>query len=107
MKLKTRERQLIEGLQIATGGSVVVSPLTDTIRDEDQPSNSKILWVFGGAISILLIGGAIGWAIATHFAQASTEKAQLAASVAKFDLAQNQTGIDNFCKANASPSLLK
>ena len=33
--------------------------------------------VFGSAIATLLIGTVIGWGIATHFAQAATEKAQI------------------------------
>lgn len=107
MNLKTRERPLtrsrIEGLQIETGGSVILSPFAE-IPDECQPSNNKIFMVFGGAIATLLIGTAIGWGIATHFAQAATEKAQIEASAAKFILSQNQAQIDNFCKANSNLS---
>lgn len=101
-KLKQQFRQPIEGLQIETGGSVIVSPLASVIRDEDQPSNSKIFMVFGGAIATLLIGTAIGWMMNAHFTQAAKDKAELAAMTAEFNLKKNQSQIDNFCKANSS-----
>lgn len=106
MNLKTAERQQsrqpIEGLQIETGGSVIVSPFASAIRDEDQPSNTKAFMAFGGAIATLLMGAAMGWMINAHFGQAAIEKAQLAAGAAKFELGQNQAQIDAFCKANSS-----
>lgn len=110
MNLKTAERQQsrqqirqpIEGLQIETGGSVIVSPFASAIRDEDQPSNTKAFVVFGGAIATLLMGTAMGWMMNAHFGQAATEKAKLEASAAKFDLTQNQAQINAFCKANSN-----
>lgn len=104
--IATQQRQAkpqIEGLRIETGGSVMLSPLAEPIpNDVQQPSNIKVVYFFGGAIVFLLIGTGIGWNIANHLAQAATQKAQLEASAAKFNLAQNQVHIDNFCKANAS-----
>ena len=106
MNLKTRERPLtrnrIEGLQIETGGSVILSPFADSIPDDCQPSNTKALTVFGGAIAMILIGTVIGWTVSGHFAQTAKDKAELATMNAEFILKKNQVEIDNFCKANSS-----
>lgn len=105
MNLKTAQRPLtrsrIEGLQIETGGSVILSPFAD-IPDDCQPSNSKIFMVFGGAIAMILVGTVIGWTVNGHFAQTAKDKAELAAINAEFRLKKNQVEIDNFCKANSS-----
>lgn len=109
----TQQRQpkaQIEGLRIETGGSVMLSPLAETIpSDTQQPSNTKVLYVFGGIITALLVGTAIGWILNAHFAQVAKEKAELAkekaelaASAAKFNLQRNQAQIDNFCLKNSS-----
>jgi hypothetical protein len=93
----------IEGLRIETGGSVMLSPLVETIpSDTQQPSNMKVLYVFSGVITALCVGTAIGWVLNAHFAQVAKEKAELAASAAKFDLQRNQAQIDNFCLENSS-----
>lgn len=105
MNLKTAQRPLtrnrIEGLQIETGGSVILSPFAD-IPDDCQPSNTKALTVFGGAIAMLLVGTIIGWTVSGHFAQTAKDKAELAAMNAEFILKKNQIEIDNFCKASSS-----
>ena len=103
--LKTRENPLtrsrIKGLQIETGGSVILSPFAD-IPDDCQPSDTKALTVFGGAIAMILVGTVIGWTVSGHFAQTAKNKAELAAMNAEFILKKNQVEIDNFCKANSS-----
>ena len=105
MNIRTQEKQpkrTIEGLQIETGGSVVVSPFADVIPDEAQPSTTKICYVFGGAITAILIGTAIGWGLCDYFTSAAKQKAEMAAMAAQLNLAQNQAKIDNFCRENSS-----
>ena len=105
MNLKTTERlanRNIEGLHIATGGLVVVAPLASSIPDEYQPSNSKVLYVFGIAIAALLIGAAVGWFLNAQLTQSAKEKAEMKAMAAQFNLQQNQAAIDNFCKQNST-----
>lgn len=106
MNLKIRDKRPvakeIEGLHIATGGFIVTNPLAESIPESNQPSDTKTFIVFGIAMSTLLVGTAMGWVMANHFSQVAKEKAELAASAAKFDLQRNQAQIDNFCLENSS-----
>lgn len=93
------QNQSIEGLHIETGGSILVSPIASNIPVTQQPSNSKIIFVFSIAI---FLGCAIGWFLNSSFTKSDLKKAELSALTAKLELDKNKEQIDNFCRANSS-----
>jgi hypothetical protein len=99
--IASEDLRLGEGLHIETGGSILVSPVASKISDTQQPTNSKIVFVFS---IVLLLSSAIAGFLGYSISQKKVEKAELSALIAKSELAKKQEQIDIWCRANSSIS---
>jgi|GEM_PF-3914255 len=102
MNTVTKERQQLANLHLNAGGAVVVSSSQADFNQHSEPSNSKQLLVFGGALSLLALGAITGYLATNAINQKALSEAESKAIVASFNLRQNQAKIDEFCKTNSS-----